>query len=150
MDADHSLARPRDMSLRAYRRRIAGVIALAGATCLSACASDVTWKPSGGNVGCTFWPVTGTLAVIDGRTAIVGAKSIGVLPDPLRVRWPDGWQVRSVPGGLEVLDATGKVAARTGTPVTVSAATGAADSPGSPMIVDGALLACPYNTVVEG
>jgi hypothetical protein len=108
----------------------------------------VTWKPSSDNVGCILGSVTGTLVDVDGRTAIADAQFHGPLAEtPLLIRWPDGWQVRRGPGGLEVLDAVGSIQARTGTAVAVVVATGAPGSPGSPFIVDGALLACPFDAI---
>ena len=135
---------------RARRIWLGSTLALAVAACVTSTASDVTWKPSDNVAACTLAPVEGMLVDIDGRTAITGATfHSNPLPDPLFVRWPDGWQVRIVLGGLEVLDATGTIQARTGNHVAVGAAAGAAYSPGSPVIVDGALLACPFDDPVS-
>ena len=126
------------------RTWLGGVLALVLAACLPPSASDLTWKPSGAFVSCTFAQVEGKLVAIDGRTAIVGARFMNIaLPEPLFVRWPEGWQVRSVLGELEIVNAAGSFVGRTGNFVAIDAAAGAAGSPGSPNIVDGVLLACP-------
>lgn len=121
----------------------------------------VTWQLSG-DVGCTLEPVTGTLADRGGRTVLEAPRWQGPFPavpltavsasapDPILVRWPAGWTVTGVfggLGGLEVANASGKVEAHTGELVAVWITSQA--QPGMPDVVDGSLFACPTD-VMEG
>jgi hypothetical protein len=127
-----------DVRRRPSRSWVGWLLALVVAGCGPA-APDVTWD-SAGVVGCALEAVTGTLVDIGGHTALADARWLGPLGSPLFVRWPAGWQVRSSPGGLDVLDATGTVRYRTGSDVALYAA---ATGTGIARIEGGGLLVCP-------
>src|SRR3954454_13162117 len=121
-------------------------VALAVAGCEAvAPLPQVTWDSTGGTM-CTLEGVSGTLVDVDGHTAIADPHYLSdARQGSLFVRWPAGWQVRSSPGGLDVLDGTGTVRYQTGTAVSLSAAFPTADNESFwPRIEGGGLLVCPF------
>jgi hypothetical protein len=132
-------------------RLLSGLLAAALAATLSACSTDVTWRSRDAGVGCTLPPVIGTLIDVNGRPAIFEPVFFGPLSEKvLLLRWPLGWQVRRGLLGLEVLDETGTVVARSGELIAASVATGVPGRPGVPHIVEGTLRVCGLDPIQEG
>ncbi len=96
--------------------------------------------PAPANIACTLDWESGTLAAVADQTGLVGRP--GGEPDVL-LHWPDGWHVQPGSAGLEVVDATGAVRARTETRVEVFAVS----DTGLPKIENGTMLVCPFERV---
>jgi hypothetical protein len=106
---------------------------------VAACGTGSVHVPSG--AGCTIERIDGDLVEQGGRTALSNSRwaaNSQSFDGPLV--WPDGWSLRTVDGGaLEVVDPAGGVRARTGTRISISAAS----DNSSPMVTAGQLLVCP-------
>ena len=98
------------------------------------------------DVGCTLEAYVGPLMADGSVVRFSGGRWGSNELTNVRVVWPAGWTTRGAADGqVEVLNASGSVAARTGTTVRLSAAsvTGSAEMQGD------AVVACPQPFAIE-
>jgi len=90
--------------------------------------------------GCTLEAYIGPLTADGDEVRFSGGRWGSIELSDVHVLWPSRWTTRRSFGGtVEVLDASGQVAARTGTVVSIWAAS----STGSALMRGDTLVACP-------
>lgn len=114
------------------------------ALALAGCSQDLA---DGITTACVLGEVDGDLVRAGDAPVLLNARWNGPIGERLALRLPAGWSVRETDGGeLEIVDAGGAPAARTGTRVLVGAAINGTEI--RPWVIDGTLVVCPSGPIV--